>query len=270
MPETFKLTAEQLEDFERWGVIRSPGFYARDVIDTMADRVWADLERRFGLRRDRPETWLGAAPGRFQALKISGAFSGLRSPKMCDLADALLGEAWQEPQSWGHLLVTFPATTPRLARPPWHLDIGSVERLSPLPVLRVFTFLEPVLPSGGGTLYVAGSHRLAMDIEHVHGRPVRSAQVRERLKLEHPWFAHLLTASNSELGAFLDIEAQVGDHTVCLEEMTGAPGDLIIMHPAIMHGTAHNALPRPRIMLTEWVARGDARSESPLRDGGRV
>ena len=40
-----------------------------------------------------------------------------------------------------------------------------------------------------------------------------------------------------------------------LEEMTGEPGDLIVMHPATLHGAAHNALDRPRLMLTEWIAR---------------
>jgi hypothetical protein len=96
-----------------------------------------------------------------------------------------------------------------------------------------------------------------MDVETDHGGPVRSAQVRDRLKAEHPWFARLLTAPTADLRAFINIEAQVGSRSVRLEEMTGAPGDLIIMHPAVLHGTAHNALDRPRIMLTEWIRRRD-------------
>jgi hypothetical protein len=39
--------------------------------------------------------------------------------------------------------------------------------------------------------------------------------------------------------------------------MTGAPGDLVMMQPALMHGTALNALGRPRMMLTEWIKRYD-------------
>lgn len=114
------------------------------------------------------------------------------------------------------------------------------------------------MPHGGGTLYVAGSHRLAMDVERAHGGPVRSSQVRDRLKAECPWFASLLATPTADLRVLINVEARVGSHPVRLEEMTGAPGDLIIMHPAILHGAAHNALDRPRIMLTEWIPRRDS------------
>lgn len=274
MPREFSLTPGQLDEFERRGAVRLPRFYPRETIEAMAERVWADLERRFGLRRGRPETWIGATPAKFQALRKSGAFCALRTPELCDLANALLGEgAWEEPAHWGGLLVTFPAASPILARPPWHLDVVGIERLTPLPVLRIFTFLEPVLPNGGGTLYVSGSHRLAIEIERSDGGSVRSAQVCKRLKLQHPWFACLLAARYGEPHAF-KAETRIGDHIVRLEEMNGGPGDLIIMHPAVLHGAAHNALDRPRMMLTEWIMRrGGARKsgvefEGAARIGG--
>jgi hypothetical protein len=259
VPETFDLTREQLDEFERRGVVRLRRFYPQADIDPMADRLWADLGIRYGMHRDRPESWTVASPAQFQALKRSGAFSALGSSDLFALADALLGAGgWDKPLHWGGPLVTFPTSAPSPPRPPWHLDIGGVERLNPLPVLRVFTFLEPMLPHGGGTLYVAGSHRLAMDVERAHGRPVRSAQVRDRLKSDHPWFAGLFTTPTADLRALINTEARVGDCPVRLEEMTGDPGDLIVMHPAILHGAAHNALDRPRIMLTEWIPRRDS------------
>ncbi len=262
MPQTFNPTRKQLDEFERRGVVRLPGFYPKADIASMTDRLWADLEKRYGIGRDRPESWTVALPFQFQALKRSGAFGALGSPKLFDLADALLGAGcWDKPQYWGGPLVTFPTPAPSLPRPPWHLDIAGVERLSPLPILRIFVFLEPAPPHGGGTLYVAGSHRLAMEVERAHGGPVRSAQVRDRLKAEHPWFASLLTTPTADLRALVNVEARVGSHTVRLEEMTGAPGDLIVMHPAILHGAAHNGLDHPRIMLTEWIPRRDGVAE---------
>ena len=65
---------------------------------------------------------------------------------------------------------------------------------------------------GGGTLYVAGSHRLAMAVERTEGAPVRSAQVRERLRAEYPWFASLLATPTADLRALIDVEAEVGGH----------------------------------------------------------
>jgi hypothetical protein len=99
---------------------------------------------------------------------------------------------------------------------------------------------------------------LALDVERARDGPVRSAYVREHLKSEHPWFASLLDARGSQVRELMNIEAQVGGHTVRLEEMTGAPGDLLIMHPATLHGGWHNALDRPRMMLTAWIYRRDS------------
>ena len=255
MSAKFSLTPQQLDAFERDGVIRVPRFYSRDIIDTMADRVWEDLEQRFAMRRDQPQTWVGASPGKFQGLRKIRAFAPMHSPELHALADVLLGEGGWESVLGAGLLLTLPTPRPPLARPPWHLDIGGTERLDPLPILRIFTFLEAAPPGGGGTLYVERSHRLAIEIERANGGPVRSAQVRDRLKARHPWFAHLLTAGYEHLRGMMEVPAQVGGHPVRLREMTGAAGDLIIMHPAIMHGGAHNGSDRPRMMLTEWITR---------------
>ncbi len=258
MPESLSLTREQLEAFDRLGVLRLPGFYPKADIALMADRLWADIALRFGVLRDRPETWTVASPAHFQAVKRAGAFDALGSPRLLALADALLGAgAWHGPKPWGGPLVTFPSPTPSLRRPPWHLDIGGLERLSPLPILRTFTFLEPSAPGGGGTLYVAGSYQFAVEIEREGDGPVRSAQIRERLRRDHLWFARLLAADSVQVRTLLNAEARVADHNVRLEEMTGAPGDLIIMHPATLHATAHNGLDRPRMMLTSWIYRRD-------------
>jgi Phytanoyl-CoA dioxygenase (PhyH) len=253
---TLTLTPEQRDTFDRLGILRLPGFYPRTDIDRMADRIWADLERRFGVIRNRPESWTVAMPAHFQALTRSDAFDALGSRQLFDLADALLGAgAWDEPKPWGGPLVSFPTPTPPLRRPPWHLDIGGGQRLDPLPILRTFTFLEPLAPGGGGTLFVAGSHRFALELERDSDKPVRSAAVRQRLKSEHPWFARLLAADSVEVRGLLNVEARVGEHEVRLEEMTGEPADLIIMHPATLHATAHNGLDRPRMMLTTWTYR---------------
>ncbi|HEY3887570.1 MAG TPA: hypothetical protein VGL73_03280 [Caulobacteraceae bacterium] len=262
MPET--LTPEQLDAFDRTGVLRLPDFYPRADIDLMADRLWADVELRFGMVRDRPETWTVAYPAHFNALKRTGAFDGLGSARLSGLADILLGAGgWEKPALWGGPLVTFPSRAPGLRRPPWHLDIGGVQALSPLPILRTFTFLAPLLPGGGGTLYVAGSHRFALDFERERHGPVRSADVRERLRREHPWFGHLLAADSIQVRGLVNTQARVGEHAVRLEEMIGDPGDLIVMHPATLHATAHNGLDQPRLMLTTWVSRRGVMAGDP-------
>jgi hypothetical protein len=254
MPATFDLTHEQLNEFEETGVVRLRGFYPRADIDAMADRLWADLEQRYGTRRGRPESWGVAFPAQFQALKQSGAFHAFGSPALMRLADRMLGAGnWEKPSSWGKPLVTFPTAEPVRENPGWHLDVGGAERLNPQSTLRVFTFLEPVLPRGGGTLYIAGSHLLAIELERRHGGTVRSKQVVDFLRAEHPWFERVLGTPLSDIRPIIGVEADVGAHRVRLEEMTGDAGDLVIMHIGMLHGVAHNAFDRPRLMLTEWL-----------------
>lgn len=256
------LTTDQQEEFARRGVLSLPGFFPMSDISIMRDRLWEDLEARYRLRRQHPGSWPTASPSQFQKLRRSGAFAALASPELTALADALIGPGlWAAPEHWGAPLVTFPSLTPVLPRPPWHLDIGGQELLSPLPTLRIFTFLEPAGAHGGGTLYVAGSHHHALACERFHGTPVRSAQVRDWLK-QDPWFARLLATPTGSLRSLIGADAQVGAHTVTLGEMTGQPGDLIIMRPALLHAPNHNACDRPRMMLTDSIRRREKANTS--------
>lgn len=263
MPQASILTPEQSDAFDRLGVVRLPGFYPAADMRAMADRLWADIEHRFGMLRGQPDSWTLASPAQFQALVRSGAFDALGSGKMAELADALLGAgAWDPPAHWGLPLVTFPAPKWGLPRPPWHLDTGACRYLTPMPILRAFTFLEPVRPGGGGTLVVSGSHRLALEMDRApDGSIMRSAEVRKRLSAEQPWFARLLAAPGVAYRELMNLDAQCGRHTVRLEEMAGAPGDVILMHPAVLHALAHNALDQPRMMVTISVYRRGAYPE---------
>lgn len=259
MTQTFTLSAAQRETLDRVGVLRLPGFFPAAEMAAMADALWADLERRFGIVRNRPETWTKLRPGQFQAVERAGAFSGLGSKAMLSLADSLLGAgAWEPPKRWGQPLVTFPAKVWDLQRVMWHLDYpATADRPGPLPALKLFTFLEPVAPHGGGTLYVAGSHRLAMETARARDRPIASSKVRQRLEADHAWFARLWAVPGDEVRALIGVDAQVRGVEVRVEEMTGDPGDLVVMHPAMLHGLAHNALDRPRMMLTQALMRKD-------------
>ena len=259
MTQTFTLSAAQRETLDHVGVLRLAAFFPVAEIAAMADALWADLERRFGIARDRPETWSKVRPGQFQAVERAGAFSGLGSTAMLGLADSLLGAgAWEPPKRWGQPLVTFPSETWDLPRVMWHLDYPAIEaRPGALPALKLFTFLEPVPPHGGGTLYVAGSHRLAMEAARGRRRAIPSSKVRQRLEADHPWFARLWAIAGDEVHALIGVDTLVAGVEVRIGEMTGDPGDLVVMHPAMLHGLAHNALDRPRMMLTQALLQKD-------------
>ena len=85
------LTSQQLAEFDQMGVVRLPGFLPTENVAAMADAIWADLNRRFGVERDRPDTWRlePRSPRDWQALIRSGAFSPLGTPELLELGDGV-------------------------------------------------------------------------------------------------------------------------------------------------------------------------------------
>ncbi len=262
MPTPFQLTPAQREIFERDGVVRLEAFFDTADVAAMADALWDDLAQRYGIERALPDTWTVARPMHFQRLKARAPFDALETPAAAAVADALLGEgAWTAPARWGQPLVTFPTDGPE-GRPVWHFDLPGQGYPWPLPLIRLFTFLEPCGPGGGGTLYVAGAHRLAM--RQAKGI-APSAKLRRRLIGAHPWFAALCAAPPGGWRAMLDQVVEVDGVQVSVRQMTGEPGDAVLMHPLMLHGLADNHGARARMMLADTILarRLDAANAKP-------
>ncbi|MDO8433332.1 MAG: hypothetical protein Q7S58_13080 [Candidatus Binatus sp.] len=51
------LTRQQLDDFDRCGILRVPNAIATADAEAMCACVWGNLSRRYPVRRDDPETW---------------------------------------------------------------------------------------------------------------------------------------------------------------------------------------------------------------------
>lgn len=260
-PYTLSLSADQRAAFDAAGVLVLPGYFPAGDMAAMADAVWSDMHRRFGIDRQQPETWTIERPGKFQGLVRSGALRAFGSERLFAIGDAFLGEgAWLKPKphQTGAPLVTF-STGAKWDVPHrlWHLDTSASDCIDRLPAIRVFTFLEPSRPRGGGTPYIAGSHRFAMEIAartpdaHLHSPDVRAV-----LEREHPWFAALFRAGGQDrVQRFMTDGAVINGTMVQVREMIGEPGDAVIMHPAVFHSIAVNELRRPRMMLMQVLAR---------------
>jgi ectoine hydroxylase-related dioxygenase (phytanoyl-CoA dioxygenase family) len=51
----------------------------------------------------------------------------------------------------------------------------------------------------------------------------------------------------------MEAETVVDGVPLQVEEMTGEPGDLYLMHPAALHAAAPNVLSEPRLVLAQFV-----------------
>jgi hypothetical protein len=258
-PRTTDFTPPNRAEFERAGIFRLPGFYSAEDATAMSDALWADLGLRFGMSRQRPQSWTKERPAQFLALSRSGVFRALGSDGLEALADAMLGAgAWTRPRYWGQPLVTFPSGAWDVPHAVWHLDYPGAGSIAAPPAIRVFTFLEPVRPRGGGTPYVAGSHRVVADLvgKTGLGAAMRSADVRAVLGIAEPWFAALFKSGGGDrVQRFMIEGGQARGLPVRVEEMTGEPGDVFVMHPFVLHTVAPNELDTPRMMLAQSLNR---------------
>ena len=255
------LSQQQRDQFLATGVVHLPGVIPRSAAEAMADRLWAALAAQHGLLRHRPETWTKERPAQFRDLRHSGAFAAMASPDLTGLLEDLFGEGgWTPPAHWGGPLVTFPtgATAWRVPHAAWHLDIMPGQVLQPWPdYIRVFTFLAPLEPGGGGTVYVSGSHRVVMQMMAQAPRPdrIRSAGVASALRQESPWVAALCAPDDDpqRTARFMQTGASVRGVDLRVGEMTSEPGDVVLMHPATLHSLSPNCRTTPRLMLAESV-----------------
>lgn len=253
------LTDEQTAQFELYGLVPLPQTVPAATALAMRDCLWAFLSTVHGRKHEDPTTWkpIEARTG-FKTLMRAAAFDGLIEYLSEPITD-LLGTAWNPPAHWGHPLVTFPNPTEHWAIPArrWHVD-STQWSTGPLPGLVAFTFLDEVRPRGGGTLVMAGSHRLTWQLCSQAGGFMKTSSMKAVLAERHSWFAdlwHEPVADEDPLRRYLDDGADIGGTHVRVVELCGRPGDVVLMNQRMLHVAAPNTLDTPRMMLSDFITR---------------
>lgn len=251
------LSKAQRTDFEDRGLLKLEGFVPRRTAEGMADLLWKELARGHQIHRRDRSTWTKERPMQFQDFQRSGAYSALATPEVRALADDLLGRGqWVEPPFWGQTLVAFP-TQQRWEVPHknWHLDLPAHPQRFRLPIARFFLLLGPLQPRGGGTLVVAGSHRLVERLADQTNAELSSSAMRKHLAGTHRWFGELMSPTRdfSRAGRFMAQPTVVDGVPVQVEEITGAPGDVFLMHAAALHASSPNNREEPRLAVAQSI-----------------
>jgi hypothetical protein len=251
------LSLEQRAEFDRAGVLRLKAVLSPAAVTDMRDRFWEFLLDHHGVDRDRPETWTAEPPRHLQALRRSGAFSPMASDGLRQTLDDILGhDGWQPPRAWGMPLVTFPVREHTWTVPSagWHVD--SFGPAHELPAVTVFAFLAPVAARGGGTVVIPGTHHLFNG--HIAKTGVwRPADVKAALAAEHEWFRDLWQpdGESRRTARYLEEGTVINGVRFRVQELTGDPGDVVLMHSRTLHAAAPNAATTPRMMLVEIIKR---------------
>ena len=254
------LTPDQVASFEHTGLLALSKPVPADRIAGMSDAIWEFLATRHNRRRDQPETWtrIDRRPG-FQTLTRSGAFDALGG-HVSPYVDALLGRrAWKVPTHWGHPLITFPTPgTPwRIPASGWHVDAHRWSS-GAVPGVVAFTFVEQVQPRGGGTLVLSGSHHLTWDLCQRSGGFAKTSQMKTALTDADRWFADLWagpTGDPQRLSRYMRRGVVIDGIDVRVVELSGEPGDVVLMNPRCLHAPAPNTNAFPRLMLSDFLDR---------------
>ena len=180
--------------------------------------------------------------------------------------DDLLGPGrWARPEHWGEFLVNFPEPGREWIVPTlWHSDAAYGDPLKPPLGVMVFSFLNRVEGHGGGTLVLAGSHRLVARFatDRPKSAEGKTQTVRRAFYQSHPWLAALVAndGDRSRLDRFA-AEASIDGIPARVVELTGDPGDIVICHPLIAHCVSPNCAREPRFMR---IIRPRVRTESAV------
>jgi hypothetical protein len=284
MTRPFSLSPEQLEQFERQGVVRLEGLLSEDGVRRAREAVLRRLARAGvtqagGWRIDEPTltrtrrgslTWwdtsqplpssaIGGQPlGRADELEALG-----REPALLAAVDALLGgRAFDRTgQQRLRVLINLPDRAEWTMPAAWHTDSPRLASGQALGV-QLFACLDVVEPGGGGTLVVTGSHRLLNE-----GRFMTVPEVRDRLR-NHAFFGRFYSEAPTEPEdrAHLMSETHlVGAVELKVMELTGKPGDAYFTDLRLAHTGRPNSLDHPRLMITRPFVRADLMRE--VREG---
>ena len=86
---------------------------------------------------------------------------------------------------------------------------------------------------------------------------MRSHDVKAHLRTLHPWLRDLWKAGGDtdRIHRYLVEGAVINGVPVQVDELTGEPGDAVIMHPRLLRVVAPNSLSGPRMMLLQFLHR---------------
>ena len=260
MPRNAILTPEQHDEFQSRGVLRLESLLSSDRVRLAREHVqrrlaplglWRDGEWRLDAlpRPQWPNT--GLKPCKAIGNKHPDVEALIEEPALLAVVDVLLDGrpfergVYRRPQVLFNLPNADTWTTPT----GWHVDVPRLAS-GRGPGVQLFACLDRVEPGGGGTVVVAGSHRLGNE-----GRHLKVKDLAPRLRRE-PFFRDLYAGASS-----LDRTGAVGDVALELVELAGAPGDVWLMDLRLLHAAAPNASCRPRIMATHRFVREDVGPE---------
>jgi hypothetical protein len=247
-----------VDHFQTHGWIHIPGAFSAQAAAAMRDVVWRALAA-VGIQRDDPATWRKERPTHLQHLKADPVFCAVGSNlTLAAIDDVLGGQPWRRPSDWGAFFLMFPTSRPwNVPADGWHVDADYGGPLSPPKGVKVHAMFGDVAPRAGGMNIISGSHRLVHRWfrEHPPRPGARGAELRASVH-RHPYLQDLCTPGEAEarFQRFCERVEEVDGIPLQVLENTSSAGDVILMHPLLLHAPPTTHLGgRPRFLLNKDI-----------------
>jgi ectoine hydroxylase-related dioxygenase (phytanoyl-CoA dioxygenase family) len=247
---------QTIEHFRVHGWMRVRNAFGASEAAAMRDVVWNALAE-VGIRRDEPSTWTTERPEHLQHLKGDPVFRAVGTRRVLELIDALLEkQPYALPKNWGAFFLAFPTNREwEIPRAGWHCDAYYMSGLSPPAGVRLHTLFGDVGPRSGATQLLSGSHRLIYQWFKRYPRPGgKGSEMRKSLQ-RHPYIHDLHNELDPErrMARFAGRVEEVDGIPLQVIENTGAAGDVILLHPLLLHVASPNTGTVPRFLLSGAV-----------------
>ena len=241
-----ELTRAEAAHFVEHGHVVIKAAFPKEMADFACESAWTELEANYGVERTDPATWDGVSTGRgrmrgYVRTRGTGARFLLEThaPRAFAAQADVVGGADRLPNSgkalsWGDAVVgnlrvpDGPAWQPPAARQPgWHKDGHHFRHFinSPEQGLLTVPIYTDILPRSGGTFIACDSIA-----------PVA------RLLAQCPAGVH---PDGTQAGYLIPgLIEQCSDFA----ELTGEAGDVVLVHPYMLHRVSVNPSNRPRFI----------------------
>lgn len=248
------LSPEQIEFFNENGFVLIPGAFSPQTARECADVILDIVKNENKVDFSKPEK---ARYG--VSRRAAPEFDAMITPRLTAAFDGLAGKGGWDPEhikTHGNFFATFPGFQIHPWKVPagtgrWHIDLGFESR-------DAFDLLDgncgfvpaflvtPSKKDGAPTLAIPGSHKVISRLLATSGKPIDR-------------YAMVAFCEGWVTGA------GVRDSVV---QMLGNAGDVVIMHPHLIHCASSNATDEIRIMGNTGMGRTTRRMVLP-EDGSR-
>jgi hypothetical protein len=262
---------QTLEHFRERGFMRVRGAFSGHEAAAMRAAVWRVLQRS-NIREGDPATWTTERPTHLQELKDDPIFGAAWGPRTrAAIGQILECASCPSPRSWGGFFITFPhAGEWNVPWRAWHVDARYTSTLAPPEGVRLHALMGEVEPRSGASVLLAGSHKLLHRWFKNHPPQPGARGIDHRKSLmSHPYIRdlHEEAGADERIARFMERAEEHDGTELQVVENIGAAGDVILVHPLLLHTASLNAGRAPRFLLSGSVDLDSMWCERPLDCG---